>query len=69
MKNLAVLLIILSLISCAGAGEPQRPEEPVKLATPAVTRKSPHGYMVGGDPERFGGFIGDCTDDENFPYY
>ncbi len=25
--------------------------------------------LVGGDPGRFGGFIGDCTSEENFPHY
>ena len=37
--------------------------------TEAVPQKSPHGYVVGGNPGRFGGFIGDCTSDENFPHY
>jgi hypothetical protein len=31
--------------------------------------KSPHGYVVNGSKERFGGFIGDCSSDENFPLY
>ena len=69
MKQLAVLLIFLSLISCAGTSDPQGPMEPIDLVSPAVARKSPHGYVVGGDPARFGGFIGDCTDDENFAYF
>ena len=69
MKNLAVLLIFLSLVSCAGTGGPQGPQKPLNPVTRAVLQKSPHGYVVGGDPERFGGFIGDCTSDENFPYY
>lgn len=69
MKNLAVLLIILSLISCAGAGDPQGPKEPLNPVIPAGAQKSPQGYVVGGDPERFGGFVGNCTDDENFSYY
>ena len=69
MKTLAILFMILSLVSCAVTGDPKRPGEPINPVTPAVARKSPHGYVVGGDPERFGGFIGDCTDDENFPYF
>jgi len=36
---------------------------------PAVPQKSPHGNVLGGAPERFGGFIGNCTSDENFPDY
>ena len=31
--------------------------------------KSPHGYVINGSTERFGGFIGDCSSDENFPLY
>jgi hypothetical protein len=31
--------------------------------------KSPHGYVINGSKERFGGFIGDCSSDENFPLY
>lgn len=33
--------------------------------------KSPHGYIITKDyePSRFGGFIGDCSDDKNWPYY
>ncbi len=69
MKQLAVLLIFLSLISCAGTGEPQGPEKPLNPVLPAVVQKTRHGYVLGGDPERFGGFIGDCADDENFPHF
>ena len=31
--------------------------------------KSPQGYVIYGPKDRFGGFIGDCASDENFPYY
>ena len=31
--------------------------------------KSPQGYVIKGPKERFGGFIGDCSSDENFPNY
>jgi hypothetical protein len=69
MQNLVMLLIMLSLGSCADVGNRQEPQEPLNPVTLAVPQKSPHGYVVGGDPERFGGFIGDCASDENFPYY
>jgi hypothetical protein len=69
MKYLAVLLFILSLVSCAGTGDPQGPSEPLNAVTQVVPQRSPRGYVVGGNPERFGGFIGDCASDENFPYY
>ena len=69
MRQLAVLLFFLILISCAGTGDPQGPKGPLNQITPAGPQKPLHGYVTGGDPERFGGFIGDCTDDENFAYY
>ena len=69
MKNLAIWFMILSLAACVGAGDPRGPTEPLNPVTPAVSQKSPHGYVTGGDPEKFGGFIGDCTSDENFPYF
>ena len=69
MKNLAVWIIMCSLVSCVGAGDPQGPADPLNPVTPADPQKTSHGYIAGGDPERFGGFIGNCTSDENFPYY
>ena len=38
---------------------------------PAKPIKSPQGYIITKDYElgRFGGFIGDCSDDKNWPYY
>ena len=69
MKHLAVLFMMVNLISCAGWGDPQSPKEPLNPVTAAGPQKSPQGYVVGGDPERFGGFIGNCTSDENFPFY
>ena len=69
VKNLAILLMIVSLLSCAGVGDPQEPGEPINPVTPAAAKKSPQGYVVGGDPARFGGFIGNCSDDENFANY
>jgi hypothetical protein len=69
MKNLAGLLIILILVACAGTDDPPGPQEPLNPVTRVVQQKSRHGYVVAGDPERFGGFIGDCASDENFPHY
>ena len=31
--------------------------------------KSPHGYVIDGPRARFGGFLGDCSSDENFQHY
>ena len=31
--------------------------------------KSPHGYVIDGPKGRFGGFLGDCSSEENFQHY
>ena len=31
--------------------------------------KSPNGYVIDGPRGRFGGFLGDCSSDENFQHY
>ena len=38
---------------------------------PAKPIKSPHGYIITKDyePDGFGSFIGDCSDDKNWSYY
>ena len=47
--------------------------EKIKADTPdpAKPLKSPNGYIIqkNYDLGRFGGFIGDCADDKNWPYY
>ena len=40
---------------------------PEKSSVPLI--KSPHGYVINGPNGRFGGFLGDCSTDENFQYY
>ena len=69
MRHLAKLLVILSLAACVGTGDPQGPAEPVDPVSPAENQKSPHGYVINANPGKFGGFIGDCTSDENFPFF
>ena len=34
-----------------------------------ITIKSPHGYVIDGPKGRFGGFLGDCSSEENFQHY
>ncbi len=43
--------------------------DPNTPANPEQIVKSPQGYVLNGPKDRFGGFIGDCSSDENFPYY
>ena len=83
MKTLVALIVIINLFACA-ATMPSDVSQPAtdtskKTAaegfsgTPGAAQpvKSPHGYIIDKDyqPGRFGGFIGDCTDDQNWPYY
>ena len=83
MKALVVVIVIINLFACA-ANRPSDvsqtgPDDANKVAQqegpaasdPAKPVKSPHGYIITKDYElgRFGGFIGDCTDDQNWPYY
>ena len=66
MRQLGILFVIISLAACAGSGESDGPAEPIDSVSRTEPRKSPQGYVIGGDPARFGGFIGDCSSDENF---
>jgi hypothetical protein len=83
MKTLMVIVVIINLFACA-ANRPSDvsqtgpdPENTVAqqkesaASNPAKPLKSPHGYIITQDYElgRFGGFIGDCTDDQNWPYF
>ena len=78
MKCLVAFIVIINLIACAG----NPPTYVSQIETAAVETKpsahdsakpikSPHGYIITKDYElgRFGGFIGNCTDDKNWPYY
>lgn len=83
MKTLVALIVLINLFACAttlppdvsqtatGTSEKQAAEN--RSGTPDVAQpvKSPHGYIITKDYElgRFGGFIGDCTDDQNWPYF
>jgi hypothetical protein len=83
MKAHLVLLIMIGLLGCAGAmpvdhmnsesdieNQSDSSKEP-DVPQSAGPVKSPHGYIITKDyePGRFGGFIGDCADDQNWPYY
>jgi hypothetical protein len=83
MKYLLVLILISNLLACTANLPPEdsqtEPDSIQKAAgqnksdspDPAKPIKSPHGYIITKDyePGRFGGFIGDCSDDKNWPYY
>ena len=83
MKALVVIVVIINLFACAGTPpsdvsqtEPNTANKISSNAEPNVSDspkpvKSPHGYIITKDyePGRFGGFIGDCTDDQNWPYF
>ena len=83
LKALMILSVTINLLACAGglSSNVSQPglttantvapgKQPI-LSVPAEPIKSPHGYIISKDYElsRFGGFIGNCTDDQNWPYF
>ena len=83
MKCLVVLIVIINLMACAAnlssdvaqtepdSAQKEAAENKSETPAPAKPIKSPHGYIITKDyePGKFGGFIGDCADDKNWPYY
>ncbi len=83
MKYVWVIVFTFSLLACTGINTPYvnntssntSTEPPVNLSdtprTPDPPKKTPQGYIISKDyqPEKYGGFIGDCASDENFPFY
>lgn len=83
MKALVIFIVMINLSACSASLPPDNsqtapdtankavPENPSNASGPAKPVKSPHGYIITRDYElgRFGGFIGDCTDEKNWPYY
>ena len=83
MKYLLVLIAITNLLACAASLSPEDSQTKPDLTQKATDQnksdapdtakpiKSPHGYIITKDyePGGFGGFIGDCSSDKNWPYY
>jgi hypothetical protein len=83
MKTLVALIVIINLFACAATlpsdvsqttpdtTKKTAAENPSGTTGAAQPAKSPHGYIIAKDYElgRFGGFIGDCTDEQNWPYF
>ena len=84
MINMKIwLALILSTILVACATNPSSVKTTSESNPPGISKnsdkeipsyskqlvKSPHGYVINGPKATFGGFIGDCASDENFPYY
>ncbi len=83
MKCLLALIVTINLMACAanlspdvaqtepGSAQKTAAENKSDTADSAKPIKSPHGYIISKDhePGKFGGFIGDCADDKNWPYY
>ena len=78
-KVLLILIVAINLLACAAGlssdvSQTEQKAAAEKQFDAAATErpiKSPHGYIIDKDyePGRFGGFVGDCTDDKNWPYY
>ena len=83
MRTPLVVIVIALMFACAAKGpsdvsqnEPDNTNKATQQQEPAASGppkpvKSPHGYIITKDYElgRFGGFVGDCTDDQNWPYF
>ena len=78
-----LLALTMGLMACAGTHttdeknhltpEPIETNEDQSVSTPVVDSppKTPQGYIRSDvyQPERYGGFIGDCAREENFSHY
>ena len=74
-------MVMISLVACAAhqtTNSPSRnpaamenPKKVDKFADKSTGQlvKSSHGYVIDGPKGRFGGFLGDCSSDENFQHY
>lgn len=81
MRFWPAFILLITLASCttepsmdrrpSGSMSMEKPHDLKKDPNRAKEQivKSPHGYVISGPKARFGGFIGDCSSDENFPYY
>ena len=83
MRMLVVLIAMIQFFGCSGGlspgvsqtgsrtAEKSAAVKPSDAPAPARPIKSPHGYIIDKDyePGRFGGFVGDCADDKNWPYF
>ena len=83
MKVMIVLTVMISLYACAASppyndtqtgpdtAHKVAPQAAPDASEPARPVKSPHGYIMTKDYDlgRFGGFVGDCTDDQNWPHF
>ena len=83
MKFVLTLIVMLMIYACAASppsnnGQPATEanqvapqNQPEASSSPAKPAKSPHGYVIDKDHDlgRFGGFVGDCTDEQNWPHF
>jgi hypothetical protein len=83
MRTLLALFLMLNLFACATSppyhdgqtaadtANQTAPQNEPEASNPTKPVKSPHGYIIDKDldPGRFGGFVGDCTDDQNWPHF
>ena len=76
-------VLIIGLLACAGTDKAEMKDQvtplsvetnenqSVSLQTVDSPPKTPQGYIRSDvyQPEKYGGFRGDCSSEENFPYY
>ena len=83
MRAPMAFFLLIILFGCAGTVPSNEANSSLKkadrsefqkdpqTAAPSKPVKSPHGYIITKDYDlgRFGGFVGECTDDQNWPYF
>ncbi len=81
MKYWLTIMVMILLVACTAQpnktaltgnstaiGDSQKMDKfPEKSSGQLI--KSPHGYVIDGPSARFGGFLGNCSSDENFQHY
>lgn len=83
MRAPVIFIVLINLFGCAAtlpsndaqgvqnSTHQTAPQSASNSSDPTKPVKSPHGYIIDKDSDlgRFGGFVGDCTDDKNWPHF
>ena len=73
MELLWISILMISLLACAGSNrvENKNLKQPDMTSSSDSAPKIPQGYIRSDvyQPEKYGGFRGDCASDANWPFY
>ena len=68
-----ISILMISFQACAGSNmvDNKNLEQPAMTSLSDSPPKTPQGYIRSDvyQPEKYGGFRGDCASDANWPYY